>query len=52
MISLLDLLKESNDRKKSRKVETPLDLIRLLNKEKKIRTASEKILRRIRGDKI
>lgn len=43
----LDVLREANRRRKSSRVETPLDLIRILNQERRRRTATERILRRL-----
>lgn len=44
----LDVIRESNERRKSSRIDTPLDFIRLLNRERKRRKATERILRRIR----
>jgi len=44
MKSPLDVLKEANRRRKSTRIETPLDLIRLLNRERRRRIATQRIL--------
>jgi hypothetical protein len=44
----LDVIRESNERRKSSRIDIPLDFIRLLNRERKRRKATERILRRIR----
>jgi len=44
----LDVIRESNERRKSSRIETPLDFIRLLNRERRRRKATERILKRIR----
>ena len=43
----LEVLREANRRRRSTKVETPLDLIRILNKERRRRELTERILERI-----
>jgi len=43
----LDVLKEANRRRKSTRIETPLDLIRLINREKRRRIATQRILKHL-----
>ncbi len=45
----LEVIRESNRRRKSTNIETPLDFIRLLNRERRRRSATEKILRHVTG---
>jgi len=47
MKSPLDVLKEANRRKRSARIETPLDLIRFLNRERRRRVATQRILERL-----
>jgi len=46
--SPLEVLKEANRRKKSYSIETPLDFIRILNRERKIKESTERIIRRLK----
>ena len=45
----LQLLKESNRRRRSKRVESPLDLIRVLNMERRRREATRRVLERVVG---
>ena len=49
MRSPLCVLREANRRKKLAKIDTPLDLIRSLNKERRRRVATQRILERVVG---
>jgi len=42
-----EALKEANRRAKSTMVETPLDFLRVLNRERAARTSTKRILRRV-----
>lgn len=47
MRSPLGVLREANRRKRSAKIETPLDLIRALNRERRRRVTAQRILERL-----
>jgi len=42
-----EALKEANRRAKSTAVETPLDFLRMLNRERVVKISTERILRRV-----
>lgn len=42
-------LKEANKRASSTKVETPLDFLRELNRERELESSTKKVLKRVRG---
>ena len=43
------MIREANRRKRSARIETPLDFLRSLNKERRRRAATQKVLERASG---